>query len=595
MADLIRAHDWSATTLGGIETWDPGLVSALDLLLETRFPMVLTWGPDNLLFFNEAYEPILAGKKDCLGQPFADVFREALNDVGPILAKALEGRSSYFEDFHIPLVRNSVLSSTWWSFSYSPIRSSTGDVGGVLCVVYETTRRLLSDEALRTSEAALRVMTDMAPSLLWRCDPEGRLTWVNQRLQSYFGLDQVGDTFWDDHVNPEDVSTAQAVHQVCVSEGRPFECQQRLRGRDGVERWFIVRCQQIHASTGDLIGWCGSATDIDDWRVAADGLGERDELLRDFYGAEGSLLWVADVDTRTVTPINPDSRLAWAISAEGTTTAWEDWATRVHPDDRALFLAGFERATAGETVQVKFRLSAEAGMARRLQLTAFAISPDSSQNRRIGGMVVEVGQDLNPRIYLVESDPARQNGLHHALSRDGFRVRAFDSAPALERVADDLLPGCVLLAVEGDLSSTLRTAAALKSNRRLPWIAVGNFEHRLSDVVQLMKLGASDVLCDPGADAVAAACRAALALLKPDVESPRPSEGARRRIAELTRREREVLEGLVSGGTNKSIAQALNLSPRTVETHRSHLMDRLGVSTLADLLRLASEAGLTAR
>ena len=53
-----------------------------------------------------------------------------------------------------------------------------------------------------------------------------------------------------------------------------------------------------------------------------------------------------------------------------------------------------------------------------------------------------------------------------------------------------------------------------------------------------------------------------------------------------------MLDGLVAGGTNKTIAQKLQLSPRTVESHRSHLMDRLGVSSLADLVRLASEAGI---
>ncbi|RZI59935.1 MAG: DNA-binding response regulator, partial [Zymomonas sp.] len=57
-------------------------------------------------------------------------------------------------------------------------------------------------------------------------------------------------------------------------------------------------------------------------------------------------------------------------------------------------------------------------------------------------------------------------------------------------------------------------------------------------------------------------------------------------------REREVLDGLVAGCTNKAIALKLSLSPRTVETHRAHLMDRLGVSTLAELLKLAAEAAL---
>ncbi|MFJ6023519.1 PAS domain-containing protein [Brevundimonas sp. NPDC092305] len=595
-AERIRTFSWQETPLGPPDEWDPGLTAALNIMLETRFPMFLTWGDENLLFYNDAYEPALVGKSDCLARPFEDVFPEAWGEVGPVMARALAGESSYFEDFHLPLIRNSVLSSTWWSFSYSPVRKQDGNVAGVLGVVYETTRRFLSDEALRSSEAALQAVTDMAPSLLWRCDADGRLTWVNQRLQTYFGLTGMGETFWDDHVHPDDVSTAQAVHTVCMSEGRPFECQQRLRDAKGVERWFMVRCEQTFNTEGDVTGWCGSATDIDDWRVAADGLSQREELLRDFYGADATLLWVADTATRQVTPINPETRTCWALPADGESISWEAWADTVHPDDRVQFRAAFDRATGGATAQVKFRRLTEMGVVRRFQLTAFPVASEDGEGRRIGGLVVEVGQDIDSRIYLVESDQGRQNALAHALGRRGFRVRAFDSSAELERVSDDLLPGCVVLGVWGDVEPALNAAAGLKLTPRLPWIAIGKFESRLGDVVKLMKLGASDALSDPTPDAVAAASRAALALVKPETGERVTGGGdARQRIGQLTRREREVLEGLIAGGTNKTIAIRLSLSPRTVETHRSHLMDRLGVSTLADLIRLASEAGIVAK
>ncbi|MFC7378299.1 PAS domain-containing protein [Brevundimonas sp. GCM10030266] len=316
-ADAIRSADWSGTPLGDIGGWDRGLVAALNLILDARFPMFIAWGEALHLFYNDAYEPALLGKTVPQGQPMQTVFPEAWSSIGPLMGKALRGEASYFEDFEVPLVRNAVLASTWWSFSYSPLRAEDGQIGGVLGVVYETTRRLLSDEALRSSEAALLTVTEMTPGLLWQCEADGRLTWVNQRLLDYFGLEHIGDAHWDDFVLPEDIEAARKVYRVCLDERRPFHCQQRLRGVDGRYRWFMVRCQQMFDSKGDLAGWCGSAIDIDEWRLATDGLSDQNELLRDLNGADATLLWVADVESRQVTPVNAQSNPAWALPADG--------------------------------------------------------------------------------------------------------------------------------------------------------------------------------------------------------------------------------------------------------------------------------------
>ena len=593
VADQIRSIDWSTTPLGPMDEWDRGLTCALNLALDARFPMFIAWGDDLILLYNDAYEPAVLGKSGCLGEPIHNVFPEAWSSIGPLLTRAMEGRASYFEDFEVPLVRNATLATTWWSFSYSPIRDETGVIRGVLGIVYETTRRFLSDQALRSSEAALLTVTDMTPGLLWRSDADGRLTWANQRLQDYFGVESLVESYWDDFVWPEDVSTAQAVFRDCIAGRRPFECQQRLRGPDGEYRWFMVRCQQVLDGNGEITGWCGSATDIDDWRMAADGLSEGGDLLRDFYGAEASLLWIAETSTRQVTPVNAQSGAAWSLPEDGAPLSWDRWADTVHADDRTLFLSIFERAASGKAAQCKFRRVTGTGPARRFQLTVFPMATTDGVVRRIGGMVVEIGLDVDPRAYLVDPDPVRLAALSSAFSRRGFRVRTFNSPAELEAVADDLVAGCVIVGVDHDMEAVLKAAAVLRRAAHLTWIAIGDFSTRLEDVVRLMKLGASDVMSNPEPARVADAGQAALALAKPEPQKPMVApETARQKVGLLSRREREVLEGLVAGGTNKTIAQKLQLSPRTVETHRSHLMDRLGVSSLADLVRLAAEAGI---
>ena len=588
-ADFIRAFPWNSTPLGPLEQWDEQFVATLTLVLEQRFPMFLTWGPDNHLLHNDAFETVLVGKGESIGQPLKAVFPESWYVVGPVVVEALKGRSSYFEDLPIALLRNNVLEPTWWSFSYSPARREDGSVGGVLGVVYETTRRMVAEESLRHSEAALLAVTDMSPNLLWSCDLEGRLTWMNQGMQDYFGLQSVKGVYWDDNVHPEDIETAHRVHEMCLKTGREFQCQQRLRDGEGRSRWFIVRCRQMRNDAGEAIGWCGSASDIDDWRGAADGLQERDELMKHFYEGEATLMWVGTVATRQVEALNPRSRSVWALPEDGSPIVWEDWLTFAHPDDRPQLSNLFDRAAAGEVAQARFRRVSPTGAVRRFHVTGFSVHSDDDGARRIGGLVVEVASDTEARIYLIDRNGSSQNALSHALSRQGFKVRTFDDGAEFQKISGDLQPGCVILAAERDFEQTLKTAAALRATRNLPWIAIGDFDNRLHDVVQLMKLGAADILTAPGPDAVAAASRAALAVAFGKTAGSKAPADARQKLAQLSPRERQVLDGLVAGGTNKSIAKALDLSPRTVETHRAHLMDRLGVSTLAELVKLASE------
>lgn len=594
-AEIIRAFPWSLTPLGPIEQWDACFISHLDLMLEAHFPMFLTWGQDDHLFYNDAFESVLVGKGDCIGRPMHTVFAEAWPQIRPFVRNALQGQASYIEDLPVALVRNGTLTSTWWSGSYSPARAEEGAVGGVLGVLYETTRRIAAEQTLRLSEAELLAVTDMAPGLLWRCNAEGWLNWANPGLNGYLGLGSIAGVRWNDNVHPDDVETGRSIYSLCMQTGRPFECQQRLRGADGLYRWFMIRAQQVLGANGEVTAWCGSASDVDDWRRAANDLHEREDLMHRFYESEATLMWAGTVATREIEAFNPECRKSWALPEDGRPIVWETWLSFAHVDDRPQLSILFDRAATGEIAQTRFRSGSATGAVRRFHATAFSMPDGSDGARRVGGLIVEVASNDDPRIYLVDSHSASQNALAHSLTRKGFRVRAFNDEDAFKKIAADLAPGCVVLAVRDDFEMTLKTAAVLKSDRRLPWVAIGDFTGRLHDVVQLMKLGAADILTRPDPEDVSKASHAALAVAFGKAKETRAPADAIQKIHQLSPRERQVFEGLVAGGTNKSIGKALGLSYRTVETHRAHLMDRLSVSTLAELVKLASDGGVSVR
>ncbi len=154
MAAHIAAHDWSATPLGPIDNWPASLRTALSMTLNSGFPGYLCWGPDLLSFYNDAYAPLLGGKK-ALGRPFSTVWSDAWDRVGPIARRALAGEASFFEDMPIALRRHGYPEQAWFTFSYSPVRDEAGAVGGILCTVVETTDKVQA-LALRQAEDALR-------------------------------------------------------------------------------------------------------------------------------------------------------------------------------------------------------------------------------------------------------------------------------------------------------------------------------------------------------------------------------------------------------------------------------------------------------
>lgn len=157
--------------------------------------------------------------------------------------------------------------------------------------------------------------------------------------------------------------------------------------------------------------------------------------------------------------------------------------------------------------------------------------------------------------------------------------------------APALASGCVVLDVSRSGTDALIIPCELKARRlRLPVIVLSDANAGVRFAVQAMKAGAIDFLSLPcGPDQILAAVASATANTYQEFNEG--AHDARLRISELTAREREVLTGLVAGKTNKEIGRYVGLSPRTIETHRAHVMQKLGVQTLSQAVLIATVAG----
>ncbi len=144
--DLRRAYedvDWSATAVGHPDSWPRALRRALELALETRFAIVICWGPDLEMLYNQAYVEMIGDKHPAaLGRPVRDVFAEAWDDLAPLFAQARSGEAVWFEDMPVVMDRHGHPEETYFTFSYSPVRDDRGEIAGVMDIAAETTRQV---------------------------------------------------------------------------------------------------------------------------------------------------------------------------------------------------------------------------------------------------------------------------------------------------------------------------------------------------------------------------------------------------------------------------------------------------------------------
>jgi signal transduction histidine kinase len=153
MGERIRAFDWSSTALGPVERWPQSLRSAVSICLPSKAQIILCWGPELITIYNDGYRPVFGAKHPhALGLPV----REAWREVWPQGLKDLfegvlaTGEAFWAKDLPFSLERYGYPEEAFFDVSYDPVRDESGGVGGIFCIVNETTGRVVGERRLRT-------------------------------------------------------------------------------------------------------------------------------------------------------------------------------------------------------------------------------------------------------------------------------------------------------------------------------------------------------------------------------------------------------------------------------------------------------------
>jgi hypothetical protein len=150
MARRCRQFAWDATPLGPSAVWPSSLKTLVSMLLSSRHPMFLFWGPDLIQFYNDAYRPSLGDDgrhPSALGARGRDCWADFWDIVGPQIDQALAGEATWHENQLVPMVRNGRVEDVYWTYGYSPARGDDGRIQGALVICQETTEQVLGKRA----------------------------------------------------------------------------------------------------------------------------------------------------------------------------------------------------------------------------------------------------------------------------------------------------------------------------------------------------------------------------------------------------------------------------------------------------------------
>lgn len=534
-----------------------------------------------------------------LGRSFADL------DYPPDLARRLDGDlDRIFAEGAI--VQNEVFFASpsghaaYFSYLWGPVRGADGAVELVVGVSRDTSERRAFEDALRTSEARLRAATELVGIGIYAWDPAtGALDW-DDRLRSMWGVPPgtpIDMDLFEGCIHPDDRPRVRDAIARCVDPAGDgsYQVEYRVIGRDdGVTR-RIATSGRTDFVDARAVRFIGAAIDVTAQRRAEAAIRASEAQFRSFAAHSSNLIWIGDPAANRIVYRSAAYERIWGVPCGEAADGFDAWMEDVHPDDRAQVAHALDAVRAGDVAQLEYRIvRPRDGAIRWLRDTSFPILDDAGRVTRIGGIVEDLTPDEVRHVYIVSGRAAEARRLGAIVRTLGYRARGFEGAAAFLDVAPVLSPGCVLLDLRKGREAALSVPRELRARSiALPVVAIDDAGAEAACAVAAMKAGAADYVAAGEGAALRATLAAAIAECQGAARPATRDAHASARIARLTPREREVLVGLIDGGTNKIIGQKLGISPRTVELHRAQVMNRLNAASLTELLQIALAAGIT--
>jgi len=341
MGALIRKYDWARTSLGPLSAWPQSLMTMTEALLLTPVPMVLLWGPDGIMIYNDAYSIVAGGRHPhLLGSKVREGWPEVSDFNDHVMKVCLGGATLSYRDQELSLLRKGTAETVWMDLDYSPVLDESGRPAGVLAVVVETSERVMAQRALVKAEERLSYALEasgMVGIFDWHIQSD--TFYSDARFAEMFSVAPEkgvsGTTLSDyiDGIHPEDRDRIAKLIEHTIASGETFAQEYRLLKRDGTVRWIEARGECLYDENGIPARFPGVVVDITDRKEAERALRESEERWR--IASEAARIGVWDYDLVTDTIRWDDrTRALFGLPPDAPVT-YRTFEAGLHPDDRA--------------------------------------------------------------------------------------------------------------------------------------------------------------------------------------------------------------------------------------------------------------------
>jgi PAS domain S-box-containing protein len=275
---LIRDFDWSKTSLGPLRAWPQSLKTVTATLLLSPVPIVLLWGEDGLMIYNDAYSIFAGGRHPrLLGSKVREGWPEVSDFNDNVMKVVLAGKTLAYKDQKLSLIRHGRLEPAWMNLDYSPVLDESGKPAGVIAIVVETTQKVMADRRLRESEERFRALTHATSDVVYRMSAD----WAEMRRldgRGFLSDTETPSIAWQsEYLLQEDQPKIQTAINEAVRNKGVFQLEHRVRRADNSTGWTFSRAIPLLDDRGEILEWFGSASDVTERRRSE---ARRDALVR---------------------------------------------------------------------------------------------------------------------------------------------------------------------------------------------------------------------------------------------------------------------------------------------------------------------------
>lgn len=368
MGRLIGRFDWAATAIGPVSNWPQCLKTSVSLMLCSKVPIVMLWGADGIMIYNDAYSEFAAARHPrLLGSKVREGWPEVADFNDNVMHVVLAGGTLAYRDQELTLYRSGKAEQVWMNLDYSPILDEQGYPAGVIAIVIETTAKVAAERWQLSERDRQRQMFEQAPGFMaMMSGPQHIFEVTNAAYRQLVGhRDVLGKPVRE--ALPE--ITGQGFFELLDSvyaTGTPFSGSalkadiQHTPGGPTEERFVDLIYQPVRNPNGEIFGIFAQGSDVTDRILAEQALRRSEAQFRQFAQAMPNHVWTSAPDG-TLDWFNQQV-YAYAGLEEGSFDG-NQWTTIVHPDDLPNAQSRWVHALETKSVyETEFRLRRHDGV-----------------------------------------------------------------------------------------------------------------------------------------------------------------------------------------------------------------------------------------